>query len=433
VAVPVSREQVTALLGWRLHLRAKQPIVEDFVSLRELHTNSATVSRRQLPSTTSSVVTFATDVLARAIAGVDTRRFTQPIECLLVHQRCVALSERRIEAEIWLESEPGDILEQRSLVLRTATDAIVVFDAQQHAAADCTRDAPDVDRVDHMPEVKVARGRRRIARERRWAEGGRQAREIGTKQRIDNQGYVIPFLGPHDPFPPVDRALSDPNGLLAAGGDLSPDRLIDAYAHGIFPWFSDEDPVLWWSPDPRMVLFTSELHVSKSLRKRIRTGKIRVTFDSSFLQVMEGCAAPRPGQDGTWITDEMTEAYVRLFELGLAHSVETWEDDRLVGGLYGVALGRMFFGESMFSRAADASKVALATLVRQIERWGFTCIDCQMSTNHLSSLGAREIPRSAFLRQIKPLLRQAAVPSPWKLDADLLATIVSNGTASSSL
>jgi len=243
---------------------------------------------------------------------------------------------------------------------------------------------------------------------------------------------VIPFLGPHDPFPPVDRALTDPNGLLAAGADLSPERLINAYAHGIFPWFSDDDPVLWWSPDPRMVLFTSEVHISKSLRKRIRSGKIRVTFDSCFLQVMQGCAAPRPGQDGTWITDEMTEAYVRLFEMGHAHSVETWEGDTLVGGLYGVALGRMFFGESMFSRAADASKVALVTLVRQIERWGFRCIDCQMSTNHLSSLGAREIRRSAFLRQIKPLMRQAGVPSPWKLDADLLGTMVSSGTASQS-
>jgi leucyl/phenylalanyl-tRNA--protein transferase len=231
----------------------------------------------------------------------------------------------------------------------------------------------------------------------------------------------------------VNRALTDPNGLLAAGGDLSPERLIDAYAHGIFPWFGDDDPVLWWSPDPRMVLFTSEVHVSKSLRKRIRSGRMRVTLDSCFARVMEGCAAPRPGQEGTWITDEMKEAYIRLFELGLAHSVEVWEDEQIVGGLYGVTLGRMFFGESMFSRVADASKVALVTLVRQIERWGFRCIDCQMSTNHLSSLGAREIPRSAFLREIRPLMRQSAVPSPWTLDADLLATIVSSGTASRAL
>jgi leucyl/phenylalanyl-tRNA--protein transferase len=300
----------------------------------------------------------------------------------------------------------------------------MILDAKEHTTTKRACDAPDVDRVDDMPEVKVAGRRRRKARKWGRANKRRQACEIGTKQRIDNQGYVIPFLGPHDPFPPVDRALTDPNGLLAAGADLSPERLIDAYTHGIFPWFSDEDPVLWWSPDPRMVLFTSEVHVSKSLRKRIRSGKIRVTFDSCFPQVMEGCAAPRPGQDGTWITDEMSEAYLRLFEMGLAHSVEAWEEERLVGGLYGVTLGRMFFGESMFSRAPDASKVALVTLVRQIERWGFTCIDCQMSTNHLSSLGAREIPRSAFLRQIRPLMRQAAVPSPWKVDADLLATIV---------
>jgi len=433
VVVAVSHQQVAALLGWRLCLSAKQRVIEDFVAVRQLHTNSATCPWLESPIAAAPVVALTADLLARAFARIDVGRFTEAFEYLLVDERCVALPEQRLEAEVGLEAEPGQIFEQGELVLRSAADAIVILDAKQDATTKRARNTPHVDRVDDMPEVKIASRRRREARERGRTGCGRQAGEVGTQQRIDNQEYVIPYLGPHDPFPHVDRALRDPNGLLAAGADLSPERLVDAYTHGIFPWFSDEDPVLWWSPDPRMVLFTSEVHVSRSLRKRIRSGGIRVTFDSCFLQVMEGCAAPRPGQDGTWITDEMTEAYVRLFEMGLAHSVEAWEEDRLVGGLYGVTLGRMFFGESMFSRVPDASKIGLVTLVKQIERWGFTCIDCQMSTNHLSSLGAREIPRSAFLRQIRPLMRQVAVPSPWTLDADLLATIVSSGTASSGL
>lgn len=235
--------------------------------------------------------------------------------------------------------------------------------------------------------------------------------------------YVIPFLETDEPFPPVERALREPNGLLAAGADLSPERLIDAYSRGIFPWFGDDDPVLWWSPDPRMVLSTAELHVSHSLRKTIRSGRLRVTADKGFVQVMEGCAGTRPGQGGTWITAEMASAYSRLFSLGYAHSVETWMEERLVGGAYGVAIGRMFFGESMFSLVADASKVALVALVRQLERWGFPCVDCQMSTSHLSSLGAREIPRSSFLQQVDRLVHAAPVPSPWRFDEDLLGTI----------
>jgi len=234
---------------------------------------------------------------------------------------------------------------------------------------------------------------------------------------------VIPFLDPDEPFPPVTRALREPNGLLAAGADLSPERLIDAYAHGIFPWFGEEDPVLWWSPDPRMVLHPPDVHVSRSLRRTIRSGRIRVTLDTCFREIMEGCAEPRPDQDGTWITEEMTEAYHRLFALGHAHSVEAWTGDRLVGGLYGVAIGRMFFGESMFSRVTDASKVALVALARQLDRWGFPCVDCQMSTGHLSSLGAREIPRAEFLRQVRRLVQEAPVPSPWRFDADLLGTM----------
>ena len=221
----------------------------------------------------------------------------------------------------------------------------------------------------------------------------------------------------------MDRALRDPDGLLAAGADLSPDRLIDAYAHGIFPWFGEDDPVLWWSPDPRMVLFTTEVHISRSLRRTIRSGRMTVTLDSCFARVMEGCAAPRPGQDGTWITDEMVDAYVRLFNMGLAHSVETWQDGALVGGLYGVALGRMFFGESMFSRVPDASKMALAALVTQIERWGYPVVDCQMSTSHLASLGAREIPRASFMREVRALVPQPAQAPPWRFDLDLVDTI----------
>jgi len=231
---------------------------------------------------------------------------------------------------------------------------------------------------------------------------------------------VIPFLDPDDPFPPVECALRDPNGLLAAGADLSPARLLDAYARGIFPWFGDEDPVLWWSPDPRMVLHPDDLHVSRSLRRTIRAGRFRVTMDTCFRRVMEGCAAPRPGQDGTWITDGMRQAYGRLFDDGHAHSVEAWLDDRLVGGLYGVAIGRVFFGESMFSRATDASKVALAQLVRQLGRWSFPLVDCQMATAHLRSLGARDLPRDEFLRRLKGAVRAPGVPAPWRFDPDVL-------------
>ena len=230
---------------------------------------------------------------------------------------------------------------------------------------------------------------------------------------------MIPFLAPDDPFPPVDLALTDPNGLLAAGGDLSPERLIDAYRLGIFPWFGDDDPVLWWSPDPRMVLYSAELRVSRSLRRVIRSGRFRVTMDMAFSDVMGGCAEPRPGQSGTWITPDMTEAYTRLAAAGQAHSVEAWLDDVLVGGLYGVTLGRMFFGESMFTRVTDASKVAFVHLVRQMERWGMPMLDCQMSTSHLASLGAREIRRVEFTREVRRLVSQPAVPAPWRLEADL--------------
>ncbi len=234
---------------------------------------------------------------------------------------------------------------------------------------------------------------------------------------------MIPWLEPGEPFPPVDQALAQPNGLLAAGEDLTIPRLLDAYARGIFPWFNDEDPVLWWSPDPRMVLFTDEARVSRSLRKTARSGRFQLTCDQAFAQVMRECAAPRPGQDGTWITPVMLDAYVRLAALGHAHSVEVWEDGILVGGLYGVSLGCMFYGESMFARRSDASKVALVTLARQLQRWGMPVIDCQTATAHLASLGARQVRRGEFLDAVGRLVALAAPVREWKLDPDLPAAV----------
>ena len=234
---------------------------------------------------------------------------------------------------------------------------------------------------------------------------------------------MIPWLEPDDPFPPVEQALRDPNGLLAAGDDLSTTRLLQAYERGIFPWFGEGDPVLWWSPDPRMVLGTDAMRVTRSLRKTIRSGRYRVTADTAFPAVIAACAEPRPDQDGTWITSEVFDAYCTLASLGVAHSIEAWEGDALAGGLYGVAIGRVFFGESMFARRSDASKVALAHLVRQLRRWGFPLIDCQMSTSHLASLGARTISRSEFLAVVRRYVTMPAVPAPWRLDDDLLGTM----------
>ncbi|HEV8397933.1 MAG TPA: leucyl/phenylalanyl-tRNA--protein transferase [Vicinamibacterales bacterium] len=230
---------------------------------------------------------------------------------------------------------------------------------------------------------------------------------------------MIPWLESGDPFPPVEEALRDPNGLLAAGDDLSTPRLLQAYEHGIFPWFGDGDPVLWWSPDPRMVLATDAMRVSRSLRKTIRAGRFRVTADTAFPQVIAACAEPRPDQDGTWITSAVFDAYCALAAMGVAHSIEAWDGDTLAGGLYGVALGRMFFGESMFARRSDASKVALVHLVRQLRRWGFPLIDCQMSTSHLASLGARTVSRAEFLAVVRRCVGEPPVLSPWRLDADL--------------
>lgn len=219
-------------------------------------------------------------------------------------------------------------------------------------------------------------------------------------------------------FPPVEFA--SPEGLLAVGGDLRAERLLEAYRHGIFPWYNDGQPILWWSPDPRCVLFPPELKVSRSLGKTLRSGKFRVTFDTRFGDVMRACAGPRPQnpQGGTWITEGMLDAYERLHERGYAHSVECWRGDELVGGLYGVALGGAFFGESMFSRATDASKVALVRLVHQLAAWGFQIIDCQMTTPHLLSLGAREIRRDEFIRRLDAALALPDRCGPWRFNDD---------------
>ncbi len=230
---------------------------------------------------------------------------------------------------------------------------------------------------------------------------------------------MIPWLDIHDPFPPVSRALDEPNGLLAAGADLSVRRLTAAYRQGIFPWYSEGQPLLWWSPDPRMVLFPRELKLSRSLRKRLRRRDYEVRVDGGFEAVMRACATPREDHAGTWITEDMIVAYAALHRHGLAHSVATWVGGELAGGLYGVALGRIFYGESMFTRATDASKIALAHLVRQLERWGFGMIDCQMKTAHLASFGAREIPRAEFMRKLEELVNYPSRQGEWRFDDDL--------------
>ncbi|MDG1581944.1 leucyl/phenylalanyl-tRNA--protein transferase [Pseudomonas sp. GOM6] len=214
-------------------------------------------------------------------------------------------------------------------------------------------------------------------------------------------------------FPPLNKALREPEGLLAAGGDLSAARLIAAYRHGCFPWFADGQPLLWWSPDPRTVLFPDEFHLSRSLAKLLRQQCFQVTFDRDFAGVIQGCAEPRDYADGTWITRNMQEAYIELHRLGHAHSVEVWDGEQLVGGLYGLAMGKLFFGESMFSRVDNASKVGFATLVGKLHEWGFAMIDCQMPTNHLHSFGARPIPRGEFVDYLRQFLDQPST-ADWR-------------------
>lgn len=224
---------------------------------------------------------------------------------------------------------------------------------------------------------------------------------------------MLPRIDVGVPFPPVERALRDPDGLLAAGGDLSVPRLLDAYSRGIFPWYGEGQPVLWWSPDPRMVLFVDELVLSRSLRRRVNAQTFDVRFDTAFDEVIRACAAPRAGQDGTWITRAMVGAYRELHRAGYAHSVEAWRDDVLVGGLYGIALGRVFFGESMFSRESDASKVALVHLVAKVRDHGVPMIDCQQQTAHMATLGARPIARAAFAAELRELIHSTEPPVGW--------------------
>jgi leucyl/phenylalanyl-tRNA--protein transferase len=235
---------------------------------------------------------------------------------------------------------------------------------------------------------------------------------------------MIPWLNPATGFPDTALARKEPDGLLCAGGDLEPANIIEAYSRGIFPWFSDDQPILWWSQDPRMVLFPPEFKVSKSLAKTVKSAKFEIRFDTAFADVIAGCAAPRGLDGGTWIVQEMQEAYIRLHRMGVAHSVESWlpRDDgadrggELIGGLYGIALGRMFFGESMFTRATDASKVALVALVEKLRRDGFELIDCQQQTRHLASFGARPIPRQDFVQRLKELIDLRQSGSNWRAE-----------------
>lgn len=236
------------------------------------------------------------------------------------------------------------------------------------------------------------------------------------------RGHAPYWIDPRDKnyrFPNVQLALREPDGLLAIGGDLSPQRLEAAYQLGIFPWFNPDQPILWWAPDPRMVLFPGHLKISRSLRKTLRKRLFKVTMDETFTRVIEACSGPRQndgGIPGTWITPEMKAAYGVLHKRGLAHSVECWQDDELVGGLYGVAIGRVFFGESMFTRRTDASKVAFVHLVKQLVLWDFAVIDCQIHSDHLASLGAEPISRERFGQILEQHCKPGGKPGPWQMD-----------------
>ena len=219
-----------------------------------------------------------------------------------------------------------------------------------------------------------------------------------------------------------DPSQAEDEGLLAVGGDLSPERLVLAYQHGIFPWYSEGRPILWWCPQPRLVLMPEELRINRSLRKSMRRAPYRLTLDTAFAEVVDACAkTPRPDQGGTWITRDMRAAYIELHRLGIAHSVEAWQGDTLVGGLYGLALGTAFFGESMFARASDASKIAFATLVTQLRAWSFRLVDCQVVTDHLVRFGAREFGLDDFLGQLQVATHERHRRGPWSFDPEVLA------------
>jgi len=230
-----------------------------------------------------------------------------------------------------------------------------------------------------------------------------------------------------DDFPDVTLALREPDGLLAIGGDLSIERLLNAYRRGIFPWYSGDQPILWWSPDPRSVLVPEKLRISRSLRKTLKKNALRISMNEDFASVIYQCAQPREYEAGTWITHEMMQAYIRLHEAGHAHSIECWQDEQLVGGLYGVALGKIFFGESMFSRLSDASKIAFVYLARQLQVWGFGLIDCQIQSPHLDSFGAEDVPRTVFAHSLEHYIVQPAHTGDWKLDSGLVNTLVQSG------
>ena len=235
------------------------------------------------------------------------------------------------------------------------------------------------------------------------------------------------WLNPYDPtdFPDVSLALREPDGLLAVGGDLSVERLLAAYQRGIFPWYSGDQPILWWSPDPRSVLFPDKLHISRSLRKTLRKQQFKITLDTAFTDVIHACSQPRAGDPGTWITDEMQQAYIRLHQAGHAHSTECWLNDKLVGGLYGVAIGKVFFGESMFSKTTEASKVAFVFLVQQLQRWQFGLIDCQIQSAHLDQFGAELIPRVEFTSHLNEFCQAGGSENVWKMDDDLESDLIS--------
>jgi len=230
--------------------------------------------------------------------------------------------------------------------------------------------------------------------------------------------FILDPNNPNAKFPPVEQAETKPDGLLAVGGDLTIRRLLNAYAAGIFPWYSDEQPILWWSPDPRTILLPEQIRISRSLRKSMRTSHLSLSIDQAFPQVVAACAEPRMTQSETWITQEMQQAYLNLFEHNHAHSIEVWDNDDLVGGLYGVALGSVFFGESMFSRCANASKIALVFLSVQLVTWGYRLIDCQVYSEHLISLGANEVERAVFCDLLQEWCKTEPGPDSWSMDGN---------------
>ncbi len=217
----------------------------------------------------------------------------------------------------------------------------------------------------------------------------------------------------NESFPELDQALKEPDGLLAIGGDLSPTRLLNAYKHGIFPWYTEGEPILWWSPDPRCVLFPEKLKISRSLKKTLKKKTFEIRMDSAFEEVMLACAEPRPGQAGTWITPDVFQAYTRMHDLGYAHSIECWQHEQLVGGLYGMAIGQVFFGESMFSKVTDASKIALVYLCEFLQAHNFKLIDSQVHTRHLQSMGAEMMPRKQFARLVTQYTAINDLPGKW--------------------